>query len=40
MDLRFDTSLRANFTAMPLGQEGCPLRITGWGVPRADLFGP
>jgi hypothetical protein len=40
MDLRFDTGRGGNFTAMPLGREGCPSNITQWGFPREDLFGP
>jgi inner membrane protein len=39
MDLRFDTGVRGNFTAMPLGREGCPSNITHWSPPREDLFG-
>jgi inner membrane protein len=40
MDLRFDTGVRGNFTAMPLEREGCPANIPHWAEPREDLFGP
>jgi inner membrane protein len=41
LDLRFDTGLRGNFTAMPLGSGPfeCPSNLTGWAAPRADLLG-
>ena len=41
LDLRFDTGLRGNFTAMPLGSRGaaCPANVTNWAAPRADLLG-
>jgi inner membrane protein len=41
-DLRFDTGVRGNFTAMPLdsASRGCPSNVTPWAAPRADLVGP
>jgi inner membrane protein len=39
MDLRFETGVRGNFTAMLLGREGCPSNVTHWSPPREDLFG-
>ena len=41
LDLRFDTGLRGNFTAMPLASRGaeCPANVTNWAAPRADLLG-
>jgi inner membrane protein len=41
-DLRFDTGVRGNFTAMALHAEsrGCPSNVTPWAPPRADLVGP
>jgi hypothetical protein len=39
MDVRFDTGVRGNFTAMPLAQAGCPSNLTEWAMPREDLFG-
>jgi inner membrane protein len=39
MDLRFETGVGGNFTALPLAKEGCPSRMTHWTPPREDLFG-
>jgi inner membrane protein len=41
LDLRFDTGLRGNFTALPLapGVTACPSHLTNWAAPRADLLG-
>jgi inner membrane protein len=42
LDLRFDTGLRGNFTAMPLasGSVACPSNLPDWAAPRADLLRP
>jgi hypothetical protein len=42
-DLRFETGLGGNFTAMTLGPEpaaSCPPYVTPWEPPRRDLLGP
>jgi hypothetical protein len=40
LDLRFDTGLRSNFTAMPLDAPvtECPANITDWAPPRTDVL--
>ncbi len=38
VDIRFSRGTRGNFTSMPVGQSGCPARITNWSFPRADLL--
>lgn len=42
LDLRFETPVRRNFTAMPLAAGGgCPPALTAWRPPRVDLLaGP
>lgn len=43
VDLRFESSVRANFTAMPLARNpgaGCPANIPEWMMPRRDLVSP
>jgi inner membrane protein len=43
LDLRFDTGVRANFSALPIARDpavsGCPARVTSWGLPRGDVLG-
>ncbi len=39
MDLRFETGVRGNFTALRFGRTGCPSNVTHWTPPREDLFG-
>ena len=43
LDLRFDTGVRSNFTALPIvddpASEGCPAHLTAWGLPRGDVLG-
>ena len=43
VDLRFESGVRNNFTAMPLARDssdGCPTNIPGWTMPRRDLVSP
>ena len=43
VDLRFESGVRANFTAMPLAREPgarCPTNLPGWVMPRRDLVSP
>ena len=37
-DLRFGDGERGNFTTTPLGNAGCPARLTNWSPPREDLL--
>jgi inner membrane protein len=42
LDLRFETGRRGNFTAMSIAHDssaGCPMHVTPWELPRADLLG-
>jgi inner membrane protein len=41
-DLRFATTPRGNFTALPVAQaagKGCPGGVPKWDYPRGDLLG-
>lgn len=42
MDLRFESGVRGNFTAMPLERPdaNCPPNVPRWRIPRADVVGP
>lgn len=41
-DLRFENSLRENFTSLPAPSQSpdCPKNLTSWEMPRRELFGP
>jgi inner membrane protein len=43
LDLRFDTGVRSNFSALRIPADpasaGCPAHVTAWGLPRRDVLG-